>query len=88
MISHILIIAYIYIKIDLLQKMNTATTIAIVAIMAALAFVAAGNFAIMKPFAQRNPTRKHHYVPSSAIFLKCRKVPAALVTSTNNSDRG
>jgi hypothetical protein len=36
--------------------MNTATTIAIMAIMAVLAFVAAGNFAIMKAFAQRNPT--------------------------------
>jgi hypothetical protein len=35
--------------------MNTATTIAIVAIMAALAFVAAGNFAVMKAFAQKNP---------------------------------
>jgi hypothetical protein len=35
--------------------MNTATTIAIVAIMAALAFVAASNFAIMKAFAQQNP---------------------------------
>ena len=36
--------------------MNTATTIAIVAIMAALALVAADNFATMKAFAQRNPT--------------------------------
>ena len=36
--------------------MNTATTIAIVAIMAALVFVGASNFAVMKAFAQRNPT--------------------------------
>jgi hypothetical protein len=36
--------------------MNTATTVAIVVIMAALAFLAAGNFAIMKAFAQKNPT--------------------------------
>ena len=36
--------------------MNTATTIAIVAIIAALAFVAAGNFAVMNAFAQQNPT--------------------------------
>jgi flagellar biogenesis protein FliO len=36
--------------------MNTATTIAIVAIMAALLFVVASNFAVMKVFAQRNPT--------------------------------
>jgi hypothetical protein len=35
--------------------MNTATTIALVSIMAALAFVAAGNFDIMKAFAHRNP---------------------------------
>lgn len=34
---------------------NTATTIAIVTIMAALALVAAGNFAVMKAFAQQNP---------------------------------
>jgi len=35
--------------------MNTPTTIAIVAIMAALVFVVASNFAFMKVFAQRNP---------------------------------
>jgi hypothetical protein len=46
----------IYNKVGLLQRMNTAATIAIVAIMAALAFVAASNFAIMKAFAQKNPT--------------------------------
>jgi hypothetical protein len=51
---HIIII-HLNIKLDLLRKMNTAKTFAIVAIMAALAFVAAGNFAIMKVFAQRNP---------------------------------
>ena len=36
--------------------MNTATTIAIVTIMGALALVGADNFATMKAFAQRNPT--------------------------------
>jgi hypothetical protein len=62
---HVLIVLHIYIKIGLLQKMNTATTIAIVAIMAALAFVAAGNFAIMKAFAQRNPIPS----PNSQAYL-------------------
>lgn len=61
---HILILLHIYIKTGLLQKMNTATTIAIVAIMAALAFVA-GNFAIMKAFAQQNPTPS----PNSQAYL-------------------
>jgi hypothetical protein len=36
--------------------MNTATTIGIFTIMAALALVAAGNFAVINAFAQRNPT--------------------------------
>jgi hypothetical protein len=35
--------------------MNTATTIAMVTIMAALASVAVGNFAVMNAFAQQNP---------------------------------
>jgi hypothetical protein len=35
--------------------MNTATTIAMVTIMAALAFVAVGNFAVMNAFGQQNP---------------------------------
>jgi len=35
--------------------MNTATTIAIAAIIAALVFVVTSNFAVMKAFAQRNP---------------------------------
>jgi hypothetical protein len=45
--------------------MNTATTIAIVAIMSALAFVAASNFAIVKAFAQQNPTPS----PNSQAYL-------------------
>lgn len=50
-----MIILRIYIKIALLQKMNTATTIGIFIIMAELAFVVVGNFAVMKAFAQQNP---------------------------------
>lgn len=62
---HILILLHIYIKTGLLQKMNTVTTIAIVAIMATLVFVAADNFDIMKAFAQRNPTPS----PDSQAYL-------------------